>query len=129
MNIFIVRGAVLGPQRRTSAHFGTLDRSANNLCLNQRTNEYIRQVHWSYKCSEHLGWVVSVSTRWFTYGSCHVISHFRSSDRVKEVSPIPDTQRWSFPLYSQMSGYRTNNNRSFCYCIKLCHNCKIILHF
>ena len=35
-----------------------------------------------------MGLVVSVSTRRVTYGICHVVNHFRFSDRVKEVNPV-----------------------------------------
>ena len=44
----------------------------------------------SYKCSEQLGSVVSVSSRWFTHGSCHVVSHFRSSDRSEPRNGVAE---------------------------------------
>ena len=40
------------------------------LGLGQRTGNSLAVLFflWSYKCSKQLGLVVSVSTRWFTYG-------------------------------------------------------------
>ena len=41
----------------------------------------------SYKCSEHFCLASSVVRDGLHVVSCHVVSHFRSSDRVKDMSP------------------------------------------
>ena len=109
MNIFIVRCAVVGYIRPNSVLVvccGLLAKWLRVIGLGQGQGNALTVllfffVLWSYKCGEHLcvrwfGSLCKYAPSYLRYVSCHMVSHFHSSDRVKEVSPFGDAEETYF---------------------------------
>ena len=108
MNISIVRCAVIGYIRPNSVLVICCGLLAKWLRVRVRVRAGARECTnytfillssgWSYKYGEHLclWWFGSLHKYTTSYISCHVVTHFCSSDRVKEVSPFGDAEETYF---------------------------------
>ena len=108
MNIFVLCCAVVGYIRPNSVLVVCCGLLAKLLRVRVRAGARectnctsIFFVLWSYKCGEHLcvrwfGSLHKYAPSYLRYVSCHMVSHFHSSDRVKEVSPFGDVEETHF---------------------------------